>query len=47
MAEKQVQPVDAFLIEFQAQLADTGSRVQHDNTRPASDFDARSVPTAT
>jgi hypothetical protein len=47
MAEKQVQTVDAFRIELQAQLADSGARVQYDDARSAADFDARCIAAAT
>jgi hypothetical protein len=47
MAEEQVQLFHAFLIELQAQLTDSRTCVQHDDTRSAPDFDARCVATAT
>jgi hypothetical protein len=47
MAEEQVQPVHAFRIELQAQLADPRARIQYDDARSAPDFDARCIATAT
>jgi hypothetical protein len=47
MAEEQVELIDTFFLEFQAKLTDSGARIQHNDARPATDFDARRVATAT
>jgi hypothetical protein len=47
MAEEQVELIDTFFLESQAKLTDSGARIQHNDARPATDFDARRVATAT